>query len=98
MTRVPRGPLDGLRGTPMRVPPEATSAVAAEPFRPGARSILLWTAWFGMLGGILELAAFLLKCHYLDPRNYNVSRHFPWMYPVAGVWVLGGPGLLLALA
>src|SRR5437879_2001077 len=64
---------------------------------PGPASILLWTAWFGMVAGTLELAAFVLKCQHLDPRNYNVSRHFPWMHPLAGVLVLGGPGLLLAL-
>jgi arylsulfatase A-like enzyme len=59
---------------------------------------LLWTAWFGVVGGTLELAVFLAKCHYLDPRNYNASRHFPWMYPAAGVLVLAGPGLVLAAA
>jgi arylsulfatase A-like enzyme len=52
----------------------------------------------GLLSGWLELAMFLLQCRYLDPRNYNASWHFPWMYPVAGLLVLGGPGLVLALA
>ena len=74
-----------------------TSALVERPFRLGAWSIVRWTLWFGMVSGALELAAFLLKCHYLDPRNYNVSRHFPWMYPLAGILVVGGPGLLLAL-
>jgi hypothetical protein len=64
----------------------------------GPLTILAWTLWLGLLSGTLELAVFLLKCHYLDPRNYNVSRHFPCMYPVAGVLVLGGPGVVLALA
>jgi arylsulfatase A-like enzyme len=50
-----------------------------------------------MISGTLELAAFLLKCHFVDPRNYNTSRHFPWMYPLAGILVAGVPGLLLAL-
>jgi arylsulfatase A-like enzyme len=51
-----------------------------------------------MIGGALELAAFLLKCLYLDPRNFNVSHHFPWMYPLAGILVLAAPGALVALA
>jgi arylsulfatase A-like enzyme len=51
-----------------------------------------------MVAGTLELAAFLAKCVFLDPRNFNVSRHFPWMFPAAGILLLGGPGLALALA
>jgi arylsulfatase A-like enzyme len=60
--------------------------------------VLLWAVWFGMLAGTLELAAFVLKYRYLDPGNFNVSRHFPVMFPLAGVLVLSGPGVLLALA
>jgi arylsulfatase A-like enzyme len=60
--------------------------------------IVRWTIWFGVIAGALELAVFLLKCFYLDPRNLNVSRQFPWMYPLAGVLILGAPGLALALA
>ncbi|SIO39313.1 Sulfatase [Singulisphaera sp. GP187] len=63
----------------------------------GAFSVLAWTVWLGLVAGTLELVALVLKCNYLDPRNYNVSRHFPWMYPVSGVLVLVGPGLVLTL-
>jgi arylsulfatase A-like enzyme len=66
--------------------------------RPGPASLVLWAAWFGLLGGTLELAAFLLKCHVLDPRNYNVSRHYPWMFPLAGVLLAVLPALVLAAA
>ncbi|WP_435021840.1 sulfatase-like hydrolase/transferase [Tundrisphaera sp. TA3] len=64
--------------------------------RPGPASILAWAAWFGLAFGELELAAFLLKCHVLDPRNYNISHHFPWMIPVAGLILTAIPGLVLA--
>jgi arylsulfatase A-like enzyme len=50
-----------------------------------------------MISGVLEVLAFLFKCH-TDSRNYNVSHHFPWMFPLAGILIVGGPGLLLALA
>jgi arylsulfatase A-like enzyme len=66
--------------------------------RPGPREVLLWSAWFGMVAGYFELAAFLAKCNLLDPRNYNASRHFVWMYPIAGLAIVGVPGSLLALA
>jgi len=80
----------------MSAPSPVKSSVEERPRGLGPWSIVRWTVWFGMISGTLELAAFLLKCHYLDPRNYNVSRHFPWMYPLAGILILGGPGLVLA--
>ncbi len=70
----------------------------SRPRRPWPISVLLWTVGIGLGSGLLELGVFLLKCHYLDPRNYNVSRHYPWMFPLAGLTVVVVPGLLLALA
>lgn len=75
------------------VPSHRADSSCPEPLR-----VLLWAAWFGIVSGILELAIFLLKCHFFDARNYNVSRHFPWMYPVSGLIVVGAAGMLLALA
>ncbi len=74
-------------------PPKAGAAA-----RPGPAQVLLWSAWFGIVGGFLELSVFLAKCNLLDPRNYNTSRHFVWMYPVAGLAIVAIPGSLLALA
>jgi Sulfatase len=82
----------------MRAPTPVTSTAEVRPPGLGPWSIVLWTLWFGMISGSLELAAFLLKCQFLDPRNYNVGRHFPWMYPVAGILIHSGPGLVLACA
>lgn len=69
----------------------------ADPDCCSARAVVAWAIGLGLVAGILELAAMVLKCRYLDPRNFNVSRHFPWMYPVSGVLVLLGPGLVLAV-
>ena len=71
---------------------------AAERVRPGPASILVWAAWFGLVGGALELAVFLARCWYFDPRNVNAGRHFPWMFPAAGLLIALGPGLVLAVA
>ncbi len=60
-------------------------------------SILSWACWLGVGSGTLELAIFLLKCRILDPRNANVSRHMVWMFPTAGLIVVGSVGLVLAL-
>jgi arylsulfatase A-like enzyme len=81
----------------MSVPLPVRTGFEERPQRLGPWSIVRWSAWFGMISGSLELVEFLLKCHYFDPRNYNVSHHFPWMYPVAGILILGGPGLVLAV-
>jgi arylsulfatase A-like enzyme len=66
--------------------------------RLGPGAVLIVAAWFGLLGGFLELVALVIKCTYIDPRYYNVSRHFPWMYPLAGMMVLAVPAFLLAAA
>lgn len=87
--RPPDGPDQGTAS--LRVAPEGGGNASV-------LSVLVWTVWLGLITGGLELLALVLKCTYLDPRNYNVSRHFPWMFPVSGVLVLAGPGLVLALA
>jgi len=74
-----------------------TEPSATVPYRPGPVTVLAWAAWFGLAGGLLELAAFLARCLVFDPRNFNVSRHFPWMFPAAGLAVAAAPGLALAL-
>ncbi len=60
-------------------------------------SVLAWSVWVGLGSGCLELAIFWLKCRYLDPRNLNVSRHLVWMFPLAGLLVVGGCGIGIGL-
>ncbi len=97
----------GMGGEPAEGPDRGSAMNSAtdEPddsgrsgFRPGPGSILAWAIWIGLASGTLELAVFLLKCRVFDPRNLNVSRHFVWMFPAAGLVVVGGVGLILAVA
>ena len=62
------------------------------------RSILIRGLLFGGLGGGLELLIFWLKCSYFDRRNFNVSRHFPWMFPASGMLIVGSCAIMLAAA
>ena len=62
----------------------------------GRVSTIRWGVVIGGCGGPLELLCFWLKCQYFDPRNYNVSRHFPWMFLVSGILATGSASLLLA--
>ena len=61
-----------------------------------SRSIVAVSLFLGAVGGSLELVIFLLKCTYFDPRHYNVSRQFTWMFPAAGLLIVGTIGILLA--
>ena len=77
---------------------QGADASVESPLRPNPFNVLLWSAWFGVVAGAIELAVFLFKCNWLDPRNYNVSRHFLWMYPLSGLAIMAVPGVFLALA
>ncbi|MFO0953015.1 MAG: sulfatase-like hydrolase/transferase [Isosphaeraceae bacterium] len=62
----------------------------------GPASILCWAAWSGLFVGGVGLLMFLAQSNWVDPRNYNMSRHFPWMFLASGLITQGAPGLLLA--
>jgi len=62
-----------------------------------ALGCLLLAVWFGLLTGYLELITNVVKCNLIDPRYYNASQHFLWMFPAAGVMVLGMAALPLCL-
>jgi arylsulfatase A-like enzyme len=59
--------------------------------------VLTWAACLGLVAGTVQMLAFLVKYTYFDPRNLNVSRHFPWMYPVSGLIVVATVGCGLAI-
>ncbi|HEV3163541.1 MAG TPA: sulfatase [Isosphaeraceae bacterium] len=64
-----------------------------------ALELLRLTVWCGFVTGFLELLCMLVRCNFTDPNYYNVSRHYIWMYPLAGLIVfsaLGGPLVLAA--
>ena len=69
----------------------------ALPARLPVASCLAWAACLGLVAGTFQLLAFLIKYTYFDPRNLNVSRHFPWMYPVSGLIVIGIAGCVLGI-
>jgi arylsulfatase A-like enzyme len=54
-------------------------------------------AWFGLLAGYLDLISMLIKCNWIAHRYYNMSRHFPWMFPAAGLMIFGALGVAIAL-
>ena len=69
----------------------------AGPRRLGALDVLVFSAWCGLAGGLLEVATRVL-CRYIDPTNrlYALSRHFVWLAPLSMLLLFSGLGLILA--
>jgi arylsulfatase A-like enzyme len=70
--------------------------------RPGLMSLLLLSAWCGIVAGLLEVGAIVIRKEMFDPNHlYGMSRHFVWLIPVTnlGVFlVLGLFGWIAGLA
>jgi arylsulfatase A-like enzyme len=63
------------------------------------RGALQFAAWFGLLGGYLDLAGMFLRRKYWDQDLYYwEGRDFPWTVPLANLALVMAPGLLVAVA
>ena len=74
--------------------------------RLGFISLLLLSAWCGLVAGLLEVGTIVLRKQVFDPDHlYRMSRHFVWLIPlveplcfpdagIVGVW--RHPGLAAA--
>src|SRR5580704_17301930 len=69
--------------------------------RTGLISLLLLSAWCGLVAGLLEVATIVLRKTAFDANHlYGMSRHFVWLIPVTnlGIFlVLGSFGWLAGL-
>jgi arylsulfatase A-like enzyme len=63
--------------------------------RPGFNSILLLSAWCGLVAGLLEVGMIgLRKQFYEQNQLYKISRHFVWLTPLSNLVVFLALGLL----
>jgi hypothetical protein len=63
---------------------------------PGIASLLLLSAWCGLIAGLLEVVTIVIRKRLFDSIHlYGMSRHFVWMIPVANVCVFLGSGVLV---
>ncbi|MGP0063555.1 MAG: sulfatase-like hydrolase/transferase [Isosphaeraceae bacterium] len=84
-----------MQTDPALAHPEETSSPS--PLTPAFALIL--AAWFGLLGGYLDLGMIYLKRDVFHATlYYEQGRHFRWVVPVANLAVLMVPGLLIAVA
>src|ERR1700722_15734460 len=70
--------------------------------RPGLMSLLLLSAWCGLVAGLLEVGSIVIRKEMFDPNHlYGMSRHFVWLIPVTNLCVflvLGLFGWIVGLA
>ena len=62
--------------------------------RLGIGSLLLLSAWCGLVAGLLEVGTIVLRKQVFDPDHlYKMSRHFVWLIPVSNLCVFLALGL-----
>jgi hypothetical protein len=61
----------------------------------GYVSLLLLSAWCGLIAGLLEVGTIVLRKRVVDPDQlYKMSRHFVWLIPLSNLCVFLALGLL----
>jgi arylsulfatase A-like enzyme len=66
--------------------------------RLGPISILVLSAWCGLVAGLLEMTAVHARKRFFDPNHfYGMSRQFVWMVPLADLLIFLVLGLILSL-
>jgi len=79
-------------GPPALEPLERTSKSALSPW-----NALVLAAWFGLVGGTLDLGMIFLKRDFFHASlYYEQGRNFRWVVPVANLVVMMVPGLVVA--
>ena len=64
-----------------------------------ARPALVLAAWFGLIGGYLDVLMIILKKDaFQASMYYNQGRHFPWVVPLANVAILMAAGVIVVAA
>jgi arylsulfatase A-like enzyme len=66
--------------------------------RLGFVPILVLSAWCGLVAGLLEVGAWVVRKEAFDPNHlYWMSRHFVWLIPVTNLCFFLALGILLGL-
>jgi len=67
--------------------------------RSGSGSLLLLSAWCGLVSGLLEVGATCLRKRTVDVNQlYWSSRHFVWLVPLIDLAIFLGLGVVLSVA
>jgi arylsulfatase A-like enzyme len=64
----------------------------------GPFPVLIVSAWCGLVSGLLEVAAIVLRKRTIDPNHlYELSRHFVWLIPLANLCLFLALGFTLKI-
>ena len=76
-------PVDTSSGSPI-----GSTDPGPPTFRPTLQAIIAVSAWCGLVAGLLEVGAILLRKHLFDAdRALRLSHHFVWLIPVANLCI-----------
>ena len=103
--------IETLIGHGDRTPPIAATArerYAWKPRKEAGQSrspqtlppLMILSIWFGLVTGLVELALVYARSHLVGWSTLStlqISRHFPWMIPVANLSLFLGWGLIVVL-
>jgi len=68
-----------------RIEPSGVKVAAR---RPSLGWVVVFASWCGLVAGLLEVAAFLVRKWCFDHNQfYGTSRHFVWLIPVTNLVV-----------
>lgn len=84
---------------PSREPGNSRSPAArAAPTRLGPLTLVILSAWCGLVAGLLEVATVTVRKSAFDVnRLYGMTRHFVWLVPLTNFGLFVGLGLVLAI-
>jgi arylsulfatase A-like enzyme len=78
--------------------PIGSSAQKLAANRPGVLTLLVLSAWCGLVAGLLEVGAIILRKRTFDLNQlYWMSRHFIWLIPLINLAIFLVVGLALSL-
>ncbi len=60
----------------------------------GFVSLMILSAWCGLIAGLLEVAAIVLRKQFDSDHIYRMSRHFVWLIPITNLCVFLALGSL----
>ncbi len=80
-------------------PGSSTSrAPRSAPGRLGPRSIVVLSAWCGLVAGLLEVVTLIMRKSVFDVnRLYGMTRHFVWLIPLTDLGLFLSLGFVLAV-
>ncbi len=63
--------------------------------RPGLMSLFFLSAWCGLVAGLLEVAAIVVRKRFIGSNHlYGMSRHFVWLIPLTNLAIVAMLGVV----